>query len=409
MGAGRVIGILVGTVVILGAGAYVPATLLGPLPAASVVLADPADTAHGAAPVMPAEGGSAITEAPDSSAIAVAGAENALPLAGVAKTITALVILDEHPLAPDAEGVTVPITEDDYLSYLDYEASGFRTVTVYTEDQWTLRGMLQGLLLGSSNNHADALARWAYGSVADYVDAANAWLAENGLDSTTVVDATGLSAESTGTAEDLARLAAIATANDTLMALLSDEVTGLAARRGIENTTAYLPEEGITGISLSYTDAAGICLLFTATIGEGDDAYRFSGAVLRQPDWETLDGAMRALMASAREGVTQEPIIPPGTVVATVESLWGERASAVTAAAPERTRWGWSTPEMTVDIDGITTVSEGSLIGTVSADDGAGTIEIALLAGNSIIDPGPLWRLTHPVPVISAFITSLNE
>ncbi len=67
---------------------------------------------------------------------------------------------------------------------------------------------MRAVLLASSNNHADTLVRWAFGGVEPYVEAANAWLAEQGFTATRVADATGLSGDNVGTAEELARLAA---------------------------------------------------------------------------------------------------------------------------------------------------------------------------------------------------------
>ncbi|MET0716218.1 MAG: D-alanyl-D-alanine carboxypeptidase, partial [Mycetocola sp.] len=189
MGVARGIGILAGTVVILGVGLYGPATLLGPLPAASVsrIALDKPEPAT--PPVLPATGASAITLDATDAPFAAAGNAEPMPMASITKTITALVVLDRHPLNENEPGPTVPITSDDYLSYIDYRDSGTRTVTVYTADTWTERDMLQAMLLSSSNNHADTLARWAFGSVDEYVVAANAWLTENGLADTVVVDA----------------------------------------------------------------------------------------------------------------------------------------------------------------------------------------------------------------------------
>ena len=75
-------------------------------------------------------------------------------------------------------------------------------------EQWTERDVVRAVLLASSNNHADTLVRWAFGGVDPYVEAANAWLAEAGFTATRVDDATGLSGDNVGTAEELARLAA---------------------------------------------------------------------------------------------------------------------------------------------------------------------------------------------------------
>ena len=409
MGVARGLGILAGTVVILGLGVYGPATLLGPLPAASATRVALEESAAAVPPVLPASGSSAVAESA-AAPLATAGGLEAVPMAGITKTITALVVLDRHPVAEGGTGATVPITSADYLSYIDYKESGTRTVSVFTADAWTEREMLQAMLLGSSNNHADTLARWAYGSVENYVAAANAWLSEEGLSDTTVVDATGLSDQSVGTAADLARLSALALGTPAIAEVLADPVTGLPSRRGITNTTTYLPDSGITGISRSYTDAAGICLLFALdVVPEGaTEPFRVYGAFLNQPDWNALESGVLALVESAKAGVSPLPVIAEGTPVIEFTTLWGQTAVGVAGLSPDRVRWGQITPEVTVDADPVTTAGAGTKVGTIHVDDNSGEERaISLKLGSSLHDPGVFWRLSHPVAVIGALLDSL--
>lgn len=408
MGVARGIGIFAGTVVILGLGIYGPATLLGPLPAASVSQVALAEPEQATPPALPTTGASAVALSP-AAPLATAGAVEALPMASITKTITALVVLDRHPLAEGEPGQTVPITSDDYLSYIDYQRAGTRTVTVYTADAWTEREMLQAMLLGSSNNHADTLARWAFGSVDEYVIAANAWLAERGLTGTVVVDSTGLSDRSVGTAADLARLSALALEEPAIASVLSEPVTGLPSRRGIVNTTTYLAESGVVGISRSYTDAAGICFQFGLDVPvEGtDEPFRVYGAFLGQPDWDTLDAGMTALVASAQAGVSALPVIVEGTPVVTFTSAWGDTAQGIAGLSAETVRWGPVTPEITVDAEPVVTAGAGTKVGTVLVDDGSGAERsVTLTLDTALYDPGVFWRLSHPVVVLGALIDS---
>ena len=410
MGVARGLGIFAGTLIILGAGIYGPATLLGPLPTASVThLPAASPDAPAVAPAMPTTGASALTEAADLPPMAVAGDSAAVPMAGITKTITALVVLDAKPIAADGVGGTVPITSADYLSYLDYRDSGTRTVTVYTEDQWTQREMLQAVLLGSSNNHADTLARWAFGTPEAYVEAANTWLEKNGMTGTTVVDATGLDDESVGTATDLARLAALALSDTTISSVLAEPVTGLPSRRGISNTTTYLPEQQVVGISRSYTDAAGICLLFAGDVTIEDETYRFYGAFLRQPDWDTLESGVVALMESARAGVTSTPVLAEGSPVVTFSTQWGETADGISGASPARLRWGATAPAIDVSTDPVTSGGTGTKVGRITVVDGSTSAKTSLTLDRALTDPGVFWRLSHPVPVIGSLIESLSD
>ena len=435
---GRLIGILVGTLIILGIGVYGPATLLGPLPAAEVALTTPAAPVSASTPVLPAAGTSSIlaitplNRAEDSSdeagtdeagtaeadgddevpsvgtdPIAVGGGSDPLPMASVAKIITALVVLDAKPLAVGEPGPAYSLVTADYQDYLDYTAEGARTVIVFPGESWTQRELLQAMVLGSSNNHADTLARWAFGSVKEYVTAANAWLVANGMSHTQVADANGLLDESVGTGTDLARIAGLAATNPVIADIIANPASALVNQRGVSNTTAYLPELGISGISRSYTDAGGVCFLFTAAVTVNEQTFTFAGGFIGEPDYDTLTADLTALMASATAGVTELPVLAEGDAYATLTTAWGDSADAVVATP--RTRFGWQAAEPTgadVTLDDVSTGRAGSKVGRVTVDAFGESVTSTLELDDTLTDPGPGWRLLHPIPVISALIAA---
>ncbi|TFD55199.1 hypothetical protein E3T55_01925 [Cryobacterium frigoriphilum] len=431
---GRFVGILTGTIVILGVGVYGPATLLGPLPAATMTLVTPeAVVSTVSPPALPAAGASAIvtlgvtspastdadssesTPDPDAAAetaetvapIAVGGTAEALPMASIAKVITALVVLDAKPVT-DGAGPTITLSTADYQSYLDYTGQGSRSLAVFQGETWTEHEMLQAMLLGSSNNHADSLASWAFGSVAAYAEAANEWLAATGFSGTRVVDATGLDEQSAGTGTDLARLAALAATDPVVSDIIAHPASALAGRRGVENKTAFLSDEGVNGISNSYTDAAGRCLLFTANIVSGESTFVFAGAIVGEPDEDTLEADVTALMKSAQAGVTELPLLAAGAAYASFDTAWGETASAVVGVP--KTAVGWqavATRDPEVSIEPFTTSRKGETIGRVRVHTGDGnTVSSPLELDATIRDPGAGWRLLNPGPVIAALIES---
>ena len=426
---GRMVGILVGTMVILGLGVFGPATLLGPLPSVSIKRLTPTGVdAFATTPVLSQNGASAIAvlsattsdasgttstglKSSDSASeavpvpLAVAGSSEPLPMASIAKVVTALVVLDAQPFEPAEDGPTVTLTAADFQSYLDYDLAGARSVTVFADEQWSERELLQAMLLGSSNNHADTLATWAFGSLEAYVVAANAWLASNGLSSTTVVDATGLHDASAGTATDLAHLAGLAATDPIVSSILDRPSSALADRRGVENTTAYLPEEGITGVSRSYTDAAGVCFLFTATISEGDSNFTFSGAFVGEPTYDALTADLSALMVSARAGVGPLPVLAAGDAYASFESAWGDTGSAVVGRSRTRYAWQAAKPDAaTVTIDSFATARSGTNVGRVTLSVAGESLSAALKLDDRISDPGLGWRLLHPIPMVTALL-----
>jgi D-alanyl-D-alanine carboxypeptidase (penicillin-binding protein 5/6) len=426
---GRVVGTAVGTLVILAVGVYGPATLLGPLPDASVALTAPSSTVTPSTPVLPAAGSSGLLAVLPSGSvatsgtadesvepvspalavepIAVAGSSDPLPMASAAKIITALVVLDAKPLAADEPGPAYTLVTADYQDYLDYTTEGARTVIVFPGESWTQREMLQAMILGSSNNHADTLARWAFGSVDAYLLAANDWLAANGMPDTTVVDTNGLLDASAGTGADLARIAGLAATHPVIADIIAEPASALVGQRGVENTTAYSADEGITGISRSYTDAGGVCFLFTGTVAAGENSFTFAGAFLGEPDYDTLTTDLTALMESARAGVAEMPVLAEGDAYATLTTAWGDSADAVVATPT--TRFGWQAVDAvdpTVELDTVQSGRAGAKIGRVTVDAFGESVSSPLELDRTLTAPGPGWRLLHPVPVVSALIAS---
>ena len=424
----RVISATVGALVILAVGIYGPATLLGPLPSATATLVTPAaGDAVPFPPVLPATGGSAViglaTVTPDPAApatttvdttalattlpLAVAGSAEPLPMAAATKIVTALVVLDAKPLALGETGPQVPITAADYQDYLDYYSTGNRAVIVFPGELWTEAELLQAMILGSSNNHADTLARWAFGSVDAYTAAANAWLAEQGLAGTRVADATGLSDDSAGTASDLARLAGLAAADPVIGAILSQPASALVGQRGVDNTTAFLPEAGVTGISRSYTDGAGVCFLFTAQVQGADSVYTFAGALIGEPDNETLTADVTALMESARAGVRDLPTLAQGDAYVKFNTPWGAEASGTVRTATTTYGWQAQVPgDADVTVEKLATGRAGKTVGRVTVEAGGADVTSTLVLDRTISPPGLGWRLLNPVPMISALIAA---
>jgi D-alanyl-D-alanine carboxypeptidase (penicillin-binding protein 5/6) len=177
----------------------------------------------------------------------------------------------------------------------------------------------------------------------------------------------------------------------------------------VENTTAYLPELGITGISRSYTDAAGVCFLFTGQVGEGEGAYRFAGALVGEPDYDTLGADLTALMNSAAAGVQELDVLTEGDAFVRFESAWGESAQGVVGVS--KTRYGWQAAASTdadVKLEPFSTRGGGSAVGRVTVTAAGDSVSSALVLDRGISDPGPGWRLLNPVSLISVWIESAH-
>ncbi|MCD5346934.1 hypothetical protein PX701_15930 [Agromyces sp. H3Y2-19a] len=407
---GRIVGIAIGAVAILAVGVYGPAMLLGPLPEAEVHVSAAGEGAAGKPEpiVLPESGASAVAlvdEDGSASMLATAGETGVVPIGGAAKLVTVLATLDSLPLPDDGPGPAIKIGPADYTDYLDHSKAGNRTLQVSPGDSWSERDVVRAVLFASSNNHADTLARWAFGSVDGYVDEANAWLEAQGFESTRVADATGLSADNVGTAEELARLAAMTLANPQLAALVADPERSDPTSRNVPDVIDHLGDEGVRALSRSYTDEAGVCFIFTATVpGADDEPQRIVGAMTTMPDYETLDPAVVEAFTSVAASAAPVTVIAEGARYGTVETAWGDEADLIARTERTDAAWGSDPGEASVAVEPFTTARAGRAVGTVTVPTANGDIGSELELSADIDDPGPLWRLANPFVLIDAFV-----
>ena len=394
------------TVLILVIGVYGPITLLAPLPHSTVSEVDLSSTSAPEGPTLPADGASGVTLSASDAPI-TSGSTEPVPMAATAKIVTALVVLDKQPLEAGRSGPNVPVTADDYSSYLKFVAEGTKAVPVITGDSWTEREALGAMLIASSNNHAEMVARWAYGSLDNYLDAADKWLDANGLSSTTVTDATGLSASSVSTGHDLAILAALAMKDPFLADTIGVGASKTTRGASFDNTISYRADEGVTGISRSYTDEAGVCLLFAYAVTVGETPTVIYGAIVGEPSYDDLDSDMDAFIASVPERLTEVSLVKKGAPVVTVKSAWGETVNGVADKSIATIGWGTATSESDVSTRTFITGRAGGSIGSLTVKAGETTQTSSIVLEKRLGDPGILWRLTHPFTMIPSFFKSL--
>ncbi|MGR2751544.1 hypothetical protein [Agromyces arachidis] len=402
----RGVGIALGTLAILTVGVYAPAMLLGPLPQVDIVAGDAAGESPAAVEVPLPESGAAVAIIGDdgrAELVSASAEDPAAPIGGAAKLVTVLATLDALPIAEGERGPAIRIGAEDYTDYLRYQAEGSRTLPVSPGDAWSQLDVVRAVFLGSSNNHADTLARWAFGNLDNYADEANAWLEAEGFDTLRVVDTTGLSGENVGTAAELTRLAGLALAEPTLAAILEDGGALTSTDRRVPDVVAHLQGDGIRAISRSYTDQALISFVFTSELS-GETPRRMVGAMTGVDDYETLDAAVLAAVEGMQAASAPLEVITAGAAYAEAVSAWGDRAHLVAVAGRTDSAWGAVPETASVDVPTFTTAPAGRPVGDVSVFIGDRRITSALELDQPIADPGPLWRLTHPAEIIGAFL-----
>ena len=104
------------------------------------------------------------------------------PIASITKIVTALVVLDKHPLAVGEAGPTITMGAADVaLSLALLRESTRKVFPVWVGLSFTERELLDLTLIESATNYAASLATWAFGSEAEFAAAARTWLDAHGL------------------------------------------------------------------------------------------------------------------------------------------------------------------------------------------------------------------------------------
>jgi hypothetical protein len=250
-GARRVRSILSGMLalaVVVGI-VYAAAALLSPIPRLHIEQTISAAVEGGwdAELALPEAGSTALLAA--EGLPVTAGSDEPRPIAGAAKLVLVSVVLGAEPLDAGATGPAITIDQAAVDRYQALDTAGARTVVVQFGQTWTRRDLIAATLIGSGNNTAELLMTTVFGDLDGYLSAARAWLDEQGLTNTTVVDSTGLDPASLSTAADLAQLARLALETPVLAELLAERPDETSAGSPITDQAAFVSALGTVGLT----------------------------------------------------------------------------------------------------------------------------------------------------------------
>lgn len=382
--------------ILLLVAAYCATTLLWPLhavaPTVSAVLVQPA-TAPAATPPWPAEG---------SAAVAVAGIDGTLSssadthaIASITKVLTALVVLDQMPLAVGEQGPDYRFTASDRAQYWEYLRANESALDVPVGGTLTEYQMLQGMLLGSAGNYADRLASTIWPNDRVFAAAARTWMDAHGVPGITIVEPTGIQSANSASPAALIQLAERAMANPVIAEIVGQKSVTLPGAGLVTNTNKLLADAGVVGIKTGSLDTYNLLAAKDVTVG--GTSVRLYAATLGQPDDDARVSVTGNLFAQLQQELTPTPAVAAGTVAGVVETRWGERVDVITAAAPAVVLWNGGTGVATTTFDLGDRAEAGDVVGalTVTGPLDAATVDLAL--ADDVEGPSPWWRLTHPL------------
>ncbi|MGR6915530.1 D-alanyl-D-alanine carboxypeptidase family protein [[Actinomadura] parvosata] len=269
----------------------------------------------------PAAGQAAVAIAGQEGSLRTHGGPGPVPIASLAKVMTALVILRDHPLGGNAQGPSIRV---DWQAAAESANRDESTVPIRQGQSFTQRQLLELMLIPSGNNAARLLARWDAGSERAFVAKMNATAAVLGMKDTVYTGASGYEDTTVSTAADQLRLAEQAMKSPVLRDIVAtSRVTVPGVPGEIVNTNKLLALPGVVGLKTGTSSAAGAALLWAARPASGDRDRLILGVVLRQgDDGDSLAerkavafAASRRLIMAARQslGRARSAASPPRT------------------------------------------------------------------------------------------------
>lgn len=362
-----------------------------------------APTTQAATFALPAEGATAVavTGAPDylgaDGVRLTAGDDGARSIASISKVITALVVLDAHPIADGDVGPTLTFSKADHDLYDQYYVQDAAVAEMPTGSTMSLRDALATMLIPSASNYADAVSTWAFGSRSAFLSATDDYLAREGLTGTTIVEPTGISPRNVSTPTDLLRIGQLAAANSTIRAIAATPDITLPGPGHLTNTNTLLGEGGVTGLKTGNLGEGTFSLLFTATVDTGvGEPLDVTGITLGGASRSSQDAAVLRLLDSIRAGFHDVPLVEADTLIGSYTTAWGATAQLVVADAASLRTWSDTPIMIATDITNPTEYRDGEQVGSVTWTAGPAHTTAALRVRGTIEPPTDWWRLTHP-------------
>jgi D-alanyl-D-alanine carboxypeptidase (penicillin-binding protein 5/6) len=257
-----------------------------------------------------------------------------VPMASVTKVMTAVIVLEDHPLGR-GPGPRFTMTAADHEAWIQAIGNGDSTLDVVAGERLTERQLLEALLIPSADNIADYLARWDAGSIAAFVKKMNAMAAELHLNETHYADASGRSAGSRSTAIDQAILGAYAMSVPGIIALEDHSSMRFPVVGTVPNYNPVIGQDGVIGLKSGFTDPALCCLVTAARRKVGNRIVLVVSSTLGQP-WSLAQAGTvdLQLLDAATADLGLHTVLRANQAVASVTAGWSHKRLAAVLWTP---------------------------------------------------------------------------
>lgn len=383
--------------------AFAIAQAVRPLPATALALtAEDSYTFEGGKTQLPwPSEGQGWMDADGVGTVGSFGKQTPVAIGSVAKTMTAYIILKDHPMKAGEEG---PEIEVDATAEKEggYDVSGDESTlnTVKAGDRLTEKQALSAVLIPSANNIARLLARWDAGTEAAFVKKMNATAKELGMADTTYTDPSGLKETTVSTAEDQVKLGRAFVKVPALVSISSAASWTDPSGKYWNNYNTLPYYVGAIGIKTGSTTAAGGNLLFASRKKVNGQTVTLVGAVLGQHKpkiLETVNAVSKTALLAAQDALTSAKILKKGDVVGYVDDKLGGRTPVVITKDVSAVGWAGMTVKLSFTADEVPhTAKAGTQVGTLTVGDGTSSaVKVPVALQSDLTEPGFSDKLTR--------------
>ncbi|MEU7378625.1 D-alanyl-D-alanine carboxypeptidase [Streptomyces sp. NPDC042207] len=329
------------------------------------------------------------------------GEQKPVPIGSVAKTMTAYIILREHPLKADEEGPKIEV-DPTAEKEAGYSKDGESTLdNVKAGSFLTEKQALSAVMIPSANNIARLLARWDAGSEAEFVKKMNATAKELGMSNTTYTDPSGLNKTTVSTAEDQVKLGNAAMRIPAMVAITSAASWTDPSGKNWTNFNQLPYIIGAIGIKTGSTTAAGGNLLFAARKEVGGRTVTIVGAILGQHKpsiLDTVNAVSKTALLAAKDVPTSAKILKRGDVVGYIDDQLGGHTPVVVTKDVTAVGWGGLRLKLSLTTKNALphTAKAGTEVGMLAVGEGAeSAVQVPVALQDDLAEPGFAAKLTR--------------
>lgn len=274
-------------------------------------------------------------------------------------------------------------------------AVGESSIELRPGERLTVRELLEGALIQSANDAADALAYYVgKGSEARFVAMMNARARQLGLRDTHYARPDGLDAPGhVSSARDVTKLARLLMRRAIVRSIVRRQSASIAGGRVLHTWNDLLASfPGVFGVKTGHTSAAG----WNEVASLDSRGVVVYGTILGSPDRATRNTDLTALLRWALSRYRRIPVVRPGHVYAKVRVGYGSSPVGLVPAAGVIRGVRIDQPlveRVVATASAALPVHRGDRLGEIRVYQGRRLlVRRALVAGRTVKRPGPLGR-----------------